>query len=235
RQDDRSAPAKSGQYSPQRYDNGLGKDSAPVRYNSSPSSKTFGTYPSVQVAQTASPYDHLPTPTTVDNELSTALRGMVVEDDFTAHPAYPGTSSQATRMPPLSQPRGPYNGGYAPAEYGTYYSNSATRDPYVEYPYAYGASDHSIYASSGMANSSPAAVYPGLATPSLHPSTVPDMHRQQPNLFYDYNTGRPPASQYYYPTQAMMYAPTTTPMLTPQIATSTPATLGEKKRELQVS
>ena len=72
----------------------------------------------------------------------------------------------------------------------------------------------------------------------LHPSSVADMHRQQPGLFYDYGAAsRPPGSQFYYALhQAMMYPPTHSPMMTTQlpVGTSNPATLADKKRELQV-
>lgn len=56
----------------------------------------------------------------------------------------------------------------------------------------------------------------------------------QPGVFYDYSgSARPPV---YYPTQPMVYhaPPSHSPMLTPQLAASVPATLSDKKRELQV-
>jgi hypothetical protein len=53
--------------------------------------------------------------------------------------------------------------------------------------------------------------------------------------FYDYSA-RNPGSQYYYPSQPLMWNPAAgSPMLTPQLAAAVPATLSDKKRELQVS
>lgn len=57
------------------------------------------------------------------------------------------------------------------------------------------------------------------------------MHRQ-PGVFYDYGVANRPGSQFFYPTQTMMYPPSS--MVTPQMQPAVPATLGDKKRELQV-
>ena len=57
-------------------------------------------------------------------------------------------------------------------------------------------------------------------------------------LYKEYSTGQAhPGSQYYYPThQPILYPmiPSHSPMTTPQLSTTIPATLSEKKRDLQV-
>jgi hypothetical protein len=175
---------------------------------------------------------------------------MAVEDDYsTQQNRQQGGSSLATPShvsnpqirapPPMPQSRAPYN-TYPQADYGGYYSNPPGRESYMEYPYGYdayrGTSDPSLYPSPGMSSTSPQSLYPGIAPQNLHPSSVADMHRQQPGLFYDYGAAsRPPGSQFYYAShQAMMYPPTHSPMMTTQLGTSNPATLADKKRELQV-
>lgn len=192
-------------------------------------------------------YDTLQTSSAVNDELSLALRGMAVEDDYNVQNRQHGASSQSTsaqtshpRAHPMPQPR-PYS-GYPQADYPGYYSVPAGRESYVEYPYGYdayrGPSDPSLYASSGVSSASPAAMYPGVSPQTLHPNAVADMQRQQAGMFYDYAAAsRPPGSQFYYPThQAVMFpAPAHSPMITPQLAASNPATLADKKREMQAS
>jgi hypothetical protein len=73
----------------------------------------------------------------------------------------------------------------------------------------------------------------------MHPSAVADFTRQQSGVFFDY-TGqpRPGGSQYYYPTHQAMLYPTMSShsaMPTPQLSAATPATLSDKKRDLQAS
>ena len=219
-----STPAKPGQFSPQRYDNHLGKDSGASRYNSTASPRT----PSFGSAVNNS-YDSL-----VDNELALGLRGMAVEDDY--HSNQPYRQQAQVRAPmPMQQNRGQYT-GYAQADYSAYYPNSNG----MEYVYPYGNTvDPSLYApSAGINNGASANLYPGLSPQTMHPSAVADFNRQQSGLFYDYTgQARPPGSQYYYPThQAMLYPPmpSHSPMPTPQLSSATPATLSDKKRDLQV-
>lgn len=225
------------------------KDSNTSRYPSSvPSNSTgfsTGSYAGQQpsglpASATGSGYDSASK--IADNELVVALRGMAVEDDYTVgqhrqqmgqsqpsgHPVNPPIPQ--IRAPPVQQPRAPYN-AYGQADYSAYYSNPPTREPYIDYQYGYdayrGSTDLSVYSqANGMNGASASSVYSG--TPQ-HPNA------QQSGLFYDYNGGaRPAGSQFYYPThQAVLYPPSAhSPMLTNQLAN--PATLSDKKRELQV-
>jgi hypothetical protein len=226
-----STPPKPGQFSPQRYDNNLGKDSGASRYNitTSPRAPSFG-------STVNSGYD-----TMVDNELALGLRGMAVEDDYSSNQQYrqqaavsPNQPAPQVRVPPpMQQPRGPYN-GYAQTDYA-YYPNSNG----MEYGYSYSnTADPSIYASAGLANGASANMYTGVSPQTMHANAVVDFNRQQSGLFYDYTAqARPPGSQYYYPThQTMLYPtmPSHSPMPTPQLSAATPATLSDKKRDLQV-
>jgi hypothetical protein len=179
----------------------------------------------------------------VDNELALGMRGMAVEDDYASgqHYRQPAAGShnqsalQMRALPPMQQGRGMYN-GYTQTDYSAYYSNSNG----MEYGYPYGnTADLSLYASSaGMSNgTSPANMYPGVSPQAMHHNAVADFNRQQPGLFYDYSAqARPPGSQYYYPTHQAMLYPTMashSPMPTPQLSAATPATLSDKKRDLQ--
>jgi hypothetical protein len=90
-----------------------------------------------------------------------------------------------------------------------------------------------------MANGTSASLYPGLSPQTLHPNTMADFNRQQSGLFFDYTgQARPTGSQYYYPTHQAMLYPTMhshSTMPTPQLSAATPATLSDKKRDLQVN
>lgn len=211
-----STPSKAGQFSPQRYDNALGKGASGVQYNSaSPKGPTFN-------APVSNGYD-----ATLDNELAMGIRGMAVEEDYGGQYRQQGVVSQGQSAAPVrglvQQGRGPYS-GYAQQDYTGYYSGSG-----VEYGYSYGNTGGDLYASSaGMANgASPYPVSP----------VIGDFNRQQPGVFYDYSGQARPGSQYYFPShQAMMYPtmPNHSPMPTPQLSAAVPATLSEKKRDLQV-
>lgn len=213
-----STPSKAGQFSPQRYDNALGKGTNGAQYNgASPKGPTFN-------ASMSNGYD-----ATLDNELAMGMRGMAVEEDYAGgqyrqQGAVSQGQSAARGPPPAQQGRGPYN-GYTQQDYAGYYSNGNG----MEYGYPYSNTGGDPYASSaGMANgASPYPVSP----------VVGDFNRQQPGVFYDYSAQARPGSQYYYPThQAMMYPtmPNHSPMPTPQLSAAVPATLSEKKRDLQV-
>jgi hypothetical protein len=170
---------------------------------------------------------------------------MAVEDDYSTAQnsqhrqsmsisAISGHQAPQYRAPQSQQPRGPYN-TYGQTDYSAYYSNAPTREPYLDYQYAYdayhGFSDPSLYPSSAaMGGASSSNIYPGVSPQTIHPNST-----QQPGLFYDYGgVGRSPGSQFYYPThQAMMYPPPAhSPMLPSQL--SNPSTLSEKKRDFQV-
>ncbi|OBZ75114.1 Pumilio 2 [Grifola frondosa] len=174
-----STVSKQAQFSPQRYDSVLGQQ--PLMPAGSP-----GTYESLQTASM------------VDNDLSMALRGMAVEDEYSisqqnaayrqqtvvpssGHPAQP--SIPQIRTPHhVQQPRAPY-GGYQQADYAAYYNGSSGRLDYHQYTYdAYRATpDPSLYASSPALSASTTApnVYPSLAPQTLHPHAVTDLHSQQ--------------------------------------------------------
>lgn len=233
RMDDRPAGPRNGRYSPQRYDNTSGKDSGP-RFQSTPSP----TRPFPAPAYTAppngmvGPYDTLQVSARVD-ELSLGLRGMAVEDDVHHRQSAQVTHSRGHHSQPV-QPR-PYS-GYPPPEYNPYYA-APPREPYVDYhQYGYGPSDPSAFNSPSANNVAPSGIYSGMSTTQVAHANgvpVPDMHHAQPGMFYEYGTTRPP-SQYYFPTpQPVLYQqqqpPPHSPMVTPQV----PATLMDKKRELQ--
>ncbi|KZT67728.1 hypothetical protein DAEQUDRAFT_378556 [Daedalea quercina L-15889] len=173
-----------------------------------------------------------------EGDLSLAFRGMVVADDsgtsqqqgaplpsplggqFGQHP-----SPHQIRAPPqVQQPRAPYS-GFPQTDYTTYYSGPSAP---VDYQYSYDAyrpTTETLYAPSPALTAAPGpSVYPGLTPQSLHPHAVPDIHNHQSGIFYDYaGSPRPMGSQYYYPTQPMLYhaPPTHSPML-------------DKKRDIHV-
>lgn len=69
-------------------------------------------------------------------------------------------------------------------------------------------------------------MYPGVGPQAMYP---PELHSPQSAVFYDYGAPpRPPASQFYYPPQPIVYAGHS-PMLSPAL----PAGIADKKRELQ--
>ncbi|KAH9842628.1 uncharacterized protein C8Q71DRAFT_212885 [Rhodofomes roseus] len=111
-------------------------------------------------------------------------------------------------------------------DYSAYYSGPSAP---VDYQYSYDAyrpTSETLYAPSPALTAAPTApnVYPGLTPQSLHPHAVPDIHNHQSGIFYDYAASpRPMGSQYYYPTQPMVYhaPPTHSPLL-------------DKKRDIQV-
>ncbi|KAF5380963.1 hypothetical protein D9615_003970 [Tricholomella constricta] len=236
-QEDRSGGPKGGQYSPQRYDNSIGKDNG-ARFPSAPSpTRPFpaSSYPGAQNANgLVGQYDTLQVPS---EEISLALRGMAVEDDLHTHQNLPAPPSPHSCIPPLQQLQPRQFNGYPPPEYNPYYA-TPPREPYVDYhQYGYGPTDPSVYGSPAMNNTSSAGLYPGMPTPQVpHPSgvPVPDMHRAQPGIFYEYGANRPP-SQYYFPTpQPVMYSqPPPPPNHSPMVTSQIPATLMDKKRELQ--
>ncbi|KAF8654193.1 hypothetical protein AX16_003722 [Volvariella volvacea WC 439] len=212
RMDDRSAGSKNGQFSPQRYDGALGKDPS-SRYPSSPT-RAFGSSPfSGQQNGIQGSYDTLQTSNTVNDDLTLALRGMAVEDDYSVQnrrevPSQGNTQPPhpALRGPPMPHPRGPYT-SYPQTDF-SYYSS---RDSYPDYPYAYepyrGPSDPSMYTSPVVSSASPGALFPSVSPQSLHPAAISDMHRQQPS----YNITQQIASQ------NMLYGPVrSTPSPLPQ-------------------
>ena len=213
-----------GNYSPQaRYEHSV--QSTPSRYSTHSPTRTpyatntspFSNQQSLMPSNNGSPnaYESSQASSIVDHDLALTFRGMAVGDDFSSGQQYrqQGLVSQTTvaagqpqasppahmRGPhPLQQPRGPYP-GYPQAEYAQYYAGPSR----VEYPYPYEGyrPGDNMYASSpALSSATPTPnVYPGMAP---HPHQVPDIHNQQ---YYDYaGTVRPP-SQFFYPSQPMMY------------------------------
>lgn len=180
----------------------------------------------------------------VEKELSLGLRGMAVEDDHINNqyrqpsvPSQPnGVShhsvSPQARPTPMVQGRTSY-GGYPQADYSSYYTNGAPRDPYMDYGYAYSTpADPSLYppAAGGMNSNSLANVYPGVSPQTLHPNVSAG---QQSGIYYDYSASTRSPSQYYYPThQPMIYPtiPSISPMPTPQLSAAVPTGIRDKKQ-----
>ena len=190
----------------------------------------------MSVGPNASPvatYDSLQTSALVDTDLSVALRGMAVEDEYSLsqqHNAYrqgpqpsgmvPAASPGHPLRGPQQPPRGPY-GGYPQTDYTQYYTGpSYSYDAYRATP------DPSLYGSSPALTPAAAApnVYPGLGPRTLHPHAMTDIHAQQ---FYDFvGSPRTLGSQYYYPGQPLVYHPSHSPMLTPH-----PLAGGDKRHD----
>lgn len=243
RVDDRSS-AKAGQFSPQRFDNTLGKETGVSnRYAASSNASGYGS--SAFGGQNGG-FDSLQVSSVVENELSMSLRGMAVEDDHVngqyRHQSASSPSGAAAshspgvlqvRPPPqMVQGRPPY-GSYPQADYSSYYTNGTTRDPYMDYGYGYSTpTDPSLYPSSAGMNNTPAAsLYPGVSPQPLHHNAPTG---QQSSIYYDYSASARTPSQYYYPAhQPIMYPtmPPLSPMPTPQLSAAAPAgSMPDKKQ-----
>jgi hypothetical protein len=177
-------------------------------------------------------YEGSRTSTVVENGLSLAIRDMTVADDYAAI-RNQGSSQQmpihASNPQAMMQPHTPY-GVYPQTDFPHYYPSGSAREPYIDYPYSFGGSPDSLYTPPGT---SPTNLYPGMPHP-LHPNVV-DVQRQQIGHFYDYGAASRPATQFYYPNQAMIYPPPAhSPMMTPQLAQAHPVPLADKKRDHQV-
>ncbi|KAF8628339.1 hypothetical protein AX15_003881 [Amanita polypyramis BW_CC] len=241
RTDDRS---KNGRFSPQRYDS-IGKDTSSARFNSNSPTRSYNGYSGHHSALqgAGSNFETLQSAEVANNELSLALRGMAVEDEFTVQNRQHGSQNLPAshpRAPPVHQPRGPYS-GYAQADFSPYYSVPSGRE-YIEYSYGYepyrAVPEPSLYASPALGNATSTNVYTGVSPPTLHhPNTVTDVHRQQAGLFYDYIPGaRPHGSQYFYaPHQPVMYPPTHSPIINTQLNSPNQGGIIDKKLELQYS
>ncbi|GLB34937.1 putative pumilio-family RNA binding repeat [Lyophyllum shimeji] len=245
---DRSGRPQNSQYSPHRYDGGLGRDHGPPRLSSASSPTRAFAAPAYSDPQHVGPndvvgqFEALQIPTGVNETLAESFRGMVVADEYPQNRQAIGVPRTSPHLlgppPPPPQPR-PFS-GYPPPEYNQYYANPP-REPYLDYhQYAYGHSDPGVYGSPALNNASPAAgLYPCMSTPQIpHANTgpVPDMHRPQSGMFFDYGTGRLQPQFYFAAPQAVGYPqppplppPNHSPMLTPQVA----STGTDKKLELQ--
>lgn len=157
------------------------------------------------------------------------MRGMVVEDDHDLQRQAALNLQSRNHLPPsnpvsyASFPQPDYNLPYQ--------ASQATRDSFSDNPFSYDPyrtnSDPPAYSSPSIINGTPAPVYP-----SLSPL---DPHRR-PNFLYEYPVNpRPPAPQYYYPTQGLLYGPPgPSPLATPQMLSSGNISSADKM-EVQVS
>ena len=241
-QDDRS---KNGRFSPQRYDN-IGKDASNARFNADSPSRGYngysGQHSALQGAMPSASFESkLQSTSVVNDELSLALRGVAIEDEFSVQSRQQASQTLSASHPralPMHQPRGPYS-GYAQTDFSPYYSVPSGRE-YIEYSYSYetprAAPDLPVYASPVLSNAASANVYTGVSPPALHHlNMIADLHRQQAGLFYDYIPGaRPHGSQYFYPPQPVMYPPTHSPIINPQLNSPNQGAIIDKKRDLQV-
>jgi len=223
-QDDRYT--KASQHSPQWLDTGLGKDTTKFPANSpTKQAGNFGKFPRSArgyfLATDAPPvYDSVHTSSFVDNELALGMRGMVVEDDYNTQNIRQTNGSQSSvphiRAPQL-QGRSPYNAFPQPDLSNAYYPSKC---------HVNRTSRSVVDISVSPDSSGSQALYPGVGPQAMYP---PELHSPQSAVFYDYGAPpRPPASQFYYPPQPIVYAGHS-PMLSPAL----PAGITDKKRELQ--
>ncbi|KAL0071394.1 mRNA binding protein puf3 [Marasmius tenuissimus] len=229
-------------HSPFYGEHSVPKEAIPRHYpNTSP---PFGTgFSGQQPGFPTGGHDPVRSSSVVD-DLSIAIRGMAVEEDFSANrehgqlaqlpQASPNQGAQARLPPSIVQPRLPYGA------YSNYYP-PAPRDPYPEYTYGYdayrGPTDPSMYGSPAIGNISAPSMFPSanVAPPNM---ALPDPHRQQQHMFYDYGLNRPPPpqqSQFFYPThQPLIYTPGPPSMLHPPLLNPVAPLLVDKKREASV-
>ena len=240
-QDDHALEVKRGQFLPHRH-GGLGADNSTPKFPASVSpTKHFGAnihsglHSGVHNVVTGGSHSGHQPSSVVNEDLSVALRGMAVEDDRSVqqnhqHMASP-QSMLRPRGPPLPHPR-PY-AGYP--EYNPYYTVPTGREPYIDFSYRYdayrGPTDGTMYPSPGVGGASPGGLYPPVLPQGLH-LNVPDIHRTQQAVFFDYGAAAQPRSQFYYPThQPVIFSSLAH---SPMVASQLPATPADKKREMQV-
>ncbi|KAJ3489071.1 hypothetical protein NLI96_g2381 [Meripilus lineatus] len=228
--------SKNGQFSPQRYDGTSRDASSPSRYPaSSPTRPTYGAVSSYGAASAQNGvYDTTQVSTLVDNELTSALRGMAVEDDYTLQGYRQSQASAATghgphvrAMAPTQTSRAPFT-GFPQPDFSAYYAGAS---------YAYDAyratSDGGLYAGSpALATAAAPGIYPGMTAQPLHPHAVADVHGQASGVFYEYPGSARPGSQFFYPTQPIMFH---TPPSMPSVPAAHGTMVPDKKRDLQIS
>jgi hypothetical protein len=160
------------------------------------------------------------------------MRGMAVEDDPQDLQRQAALSLQSrTHLPPYipQQSRTSYT-SFPPPEYNLQYQPSQpTRESYPENPFNYDpyrAPVEPISYPSSLIAATPAPIYHAL--PPVPTNHVVD-HRRT-NFLYDYSmASRPPAPQYYYPAQGVLYPPQAATQLT-----SINIPTGENKIDVQV-
>ena len=173
------------------------------------------------------------------DDITLGLRGMAVADEYgTGHQAsYRSVSmpqphaTGATRGPQVVQTRPSFN-AYTAHDYASYYAGPSAMDYSYGYDTYRNNPDAAIYGS-------PATVNGATTASSMYPAVGSQDVRQPGNVYYDYaGSARPPTSQYYFTApQAMVYhhaAPPHSPLTATQIPHAAPATITDKKRELQV-
>lgn len=210
------------------------------RYGSVPSPTAVGFSSNVQYGSQTNGSSNFES-TSVD-DLTMGLRGISVGDEYSNQGSYRPSSNMPQpqtaapiRGPQMMQPhqaRASF-GGYTPqGDYSAYYAGPSG----VDYTYGYSSnSDATIYGSPAPANATPqnANVY-GMTTSAVHPVHA-DM--RQAGMYYDFGgSARPPASQFFYQAQPMLHyaaAAPHSPMQSTAISQMPPASLTDKKRELQ--
>ena len=178
------------------------------------------------------------------------LRGMVVSDEYNAphsvsfrhssnvHSHHNSHQARAQQHGPAHQQRHSFSAYNPTIDYSAYFGSPQNAEYTYRYDAFQGNADPGMYNSALQNTSSPqaASIYPSLGGQTI-PHHVAEMRGQPGGIYYEYAAAsRAPGSQYYFPTpQAMVYQPLTpqSPMQLPQIPHG-PATLGDKKRELQV-
>lgn len=177
------------------------------------------------------------------DELTRGIRGMAVSDEFAAqgNTYRPGTTNMPQpngNVPPMRvvqpQQSRPSFSNYSPqGDYTAYFAGPSGLD----YSYSYGSStDASVYGSPMIANATPSAagMYSGMTPQAVH--TVSSDIRPATGVYYEFSSPRP-TSQFFYSAQPMLHYSATphSPMQSTTVPSMPPATLGDKKRELQVS
>lgn len=217
---------KAGQFSPQRLEHSPTSDPNTSRYSAASPTRPSPFGISTPFSSQQSLLQNSSPRSVMDNELSSALRSLAIEEDFNAsqqnanyrqqtqgypqgglpHSAHAAqVSAQMRGLPQVQQARTSY-AGYPPTDYGLYYNAGAARLDYPTYGYeAYRiASEPSLYAASPTVSQAAVSpnMYTGVGPQQLHH----DIHTQQSGMFYDYAAStRALGSQYYYPPQPVVY------------------------------
>lgn len=204
-----------------RYNRSVGREaigattypaSSPTKPVTFRAGSPFGAQPQVHASSgMIGPYDSVSS-AAADEQLSSALRGMVVEDEYglTQHPnprpssqPHPPNSAEQSRSA-VSQARGHQHSQQPVAPFGTFpqpdfgsYYNTPSR---VDFPYpfdAYRAQDP-MFGSPALSPANPATlIYPGMSNRGHQ--RMGDLPSPHVRVFYDYSAANRPASHYYYP------------------------------------
>ncbi|KAJ3551788.1 hypothetical protein NP233_g13012 [Leucocoprinus birnbaumii] len=179
----------------------------------SANSPTRATYAGYQKSPVTPSFDSLQTasrPSTMD-ELSSGMRGMVVEDEHDLQ-RQAALNLSRNHLPPSN---GLSYASIAQPDYNSpYQASQGPRDTFSDSPFSYDPyrpnSDPPAYSSPAIMNGTPPSIYPNISPLDPH---------RRPGFVYDYPTNpRPPAPQFYYPSQGLVYGhPGPSPHATPQI------------------